>query len=136
MADDVRIASLDELERIAVAGTTWHPVRRPLGISAFGMNAYSAARAGELVIEPHDELGEGSGHHEEVYLVVRGAATFTVGERTVEAPAGTFVFVPDPALERTAVAASDDTWVVVVGGRPGAAGPPSPYEFYFSAAAA
>src|SRR5258708_5060252 len=33
---------LDGLDAIPVAGVVWHPVRRRLGIRAFGINAYSA----------------------------------------------------------------------------------------------
>ena len=32
----------------------------------FGINAYTGDNAGDEVIEPHDELGEGSGKHEEL----------------------------------------------------------------------
>ena len=128
-----RVVHLDDLERIDVAGVHWRPIRRPLGISAFGINAYSAD-AGEQLIEEHDETG-GPGH-EEVYLVVRGRATFTIAGDEVDAPAGTLVFLEDPAERRGATAAEDGTLAVAIGGRPGAAGPVSPWEFFFAAAPA
>ena len=129
-----RVAHLDELERIDVAGVHLRPVRRPLGISAFGMNAFTAD-AGELLIEEHDETGGGSGRHEEVYVVVRGHATFTVDGETIDAPAGTLVFVPEPGSRRAAVATADGTAAFVVGGQQGAAGPVSAWEWYFAAGA-
>ena len=131
-----RVIHLDELERIDVAGVHWHPVRRPLGVSAFGINAYSAG-AGEHLIEEHDETGGGgAGGHEELYLVIRGRATFTVAGEQIDAPAGTLVFLSDPSERRGAVAAEDGTIAVAIGGPPGAAGPVSPWEFSFAAAPA
>ncbi|MDQ6820706.1 MAG: hypothetical protein M3076_10305 [Actinomycetota bacterium] len=47
---------LDELEAIPGPGTlTWRPVRRTLGVRAFGCNAYTAASTGDDVVEPHSE---------------------------------------------------------------------------------
>ena len=64
-----RVAHLDHLERIrATDEGLWLPIRRALGITAFGINAYRAERAGEPVIERHDETGTGAGGHEELYL--------------------------------------------------------------------
>jgi hypothetical protein len=129
-----KVVHLDELERIDVAGVHWRPIRRALGVSAFGINAYSAD-AGEHLIEDHDEAGAGgAGGHEEIYLVVRGRATFTVAGEPVDAPAGTLVFLDEPAERRGAVAVEDGTLAVAIGGPPGAAGAPSPWEFYFAGA--
>lgn len=130
----IRTVTLDELERIHVAGVNWRPIRRALGITAFGINGFSAD-AGQQLVEPHDETGGGSGHHEELYLVLRGRATFTVDGEEIEATAGALVFVSDPASSRAAVATDDGTFVVVVGGAPGSISP-SPWEHYFAASAA
>ena len=127
-----RVARLDELDRISVAGVTWHPVRRRLGTRAFGVNAYSA-NAGALLIEPHDETGPGAGGHEELYVVIAGRARFTVSGEEVDAPAGTFVFVADRTAKREAVALEDGTTALVVGGPPEQEVPVSPWEFYFAA---
>jgi tetratricopeptide (TPR) repeat protein len=130
-----RVTHLDQLDRVDVAGVHLRPVRRPLGISAFGINGFTAD-AGEQLIEDHDEAGSGgSGHHEELYLVVGGHATFTVAGQEIDAPAGTLVFVAEPGDRRSAVAVADGTQVLVIGGPPGAAGPISPWEWYFGAAA-
>jgi hypothetical protein len=108
----------------------WRPVRHTLGVSAFGVNAWSVARAGDRVIERHDELPSDSdaAGHEELYLVARGHATFRVGDDEVDAPAGTLLFIRDPATVREAVARTDDTVVVAVGAAPGEAFSPSPWE--------
>jgi tetratricopeptide (TPR) repeat protein len=127
-----RVTRLDELDRIPVAGVTWHPVRRRLRTRAFGINAYSAD-AGEQLIEPHDETGVGAGAHEELYVVITGRATFTVAGEEVDAPMVTFVFVPDLTAKREAVAVEDGTTALVVGGPPGNDVPVSPWEFYFAA---
>jgi tetratricopeptide (TPR) repeat protein len=109
-----------------------HPVRLHFGINSFGINAYSAP-AGERVIEEHDELGHGAGRHEELYFVAAGHATFELGGEEVDAPAGTLVFVRDPAVRRGAMASEGDTTVLVVGGIPGRAFEPSPWEAWLAA---
>jgi tetratricopeptide (TPR) repeat protein len=125
-------ARLDELERFQGSFVTI-PVRIPLGISAFGVNAYAAAEAGGQVIEDHDELGAGAGRHEELYVVVAGHARFTVAGEEVDAPTGALVFVRDPAARRSAVAVEADTTVLVVGGMAGQAFEPSPWEAWLEA---
>ncbi len=100
---------------------------------AFGVNAYTAATAGDQVIEHHNESGAGAGHHEELYLVLAGHAEFTVAGETIDAPTGTLVFVPDVAAERGAVARADETTVLVIGGPADAPIPTSPFEYWFAA---
>ena len=94
----------------------WIPVRDHLGIGAFGINAYTAAKAGETVIGEHVEMVSG---HEELYVVVEGHATFTVDGDEIDAPLGTLVRV-DPETRRKAVAKEDRTTVLVTGAAPGA----------------
>lgn len=121
---------VDELDAVPVAGVVWRPVRRRLGIRAFGMNAYTAEGAGRQIVEEHDERTLG---HEEVYVVVRGRATFTIGGEPLDAPAGTIVFIRDPELRRVAVAETEDALVLAVGNAPGRAYEPSPWEAWFAA---
>ena len=86
---------------------------------------------GDDVVEPHDEdpdLG-----HEELYFVARGRATFTLDGETYDAPAGTYVFVPDTATHRHAVAAEAGTTVLSFGGPPTFT--PSAWEWMFRAVA-
>jgi mannose-6-phosphate isomerase-like protein (cupin superfamily) len=123
---------LDDLEHIRVGGLTWRPVRRVLGATAFGVNAWTADAAGDEVIESHTEGTPSSPGHEELYLVAAGRATFSVGEEEIDAPTGTLVLV-EVGTPRSAVAAEPGTTVVVIGGEPGAAGPRSAWEHYYAA---
>jgi quercetin dioxygenase-like cupin family protein len=125
------IRRIEELDAIPVpeAGITWRPVRRTFGITAFGMNAYTA-NEGEHVVEEHSESQLG---HEEVYTVIAGRARFTLGEDEVEAGPGTLVYVRDPDTKREAVALEDGTTVLAVGGKPGEAYTPSAWEWVFAA---
>lgn len=59
-------------------------MRHRLGIGAFGINAWTAQEAGQEIIGEHDELGPRAGNHEELYIVISGAATFTVDGETRE----------------------------------------------------
>ena len=129
----MKVTRIAEIEPIVVAGELrWHPLRRTLGIEAFGINAYTA-NAGQLVVEEHDETGAGAGHHEEVYVVIAGHATFTVDGRDVDAPAGMCVFLDDPKERRGARATQDGTTVLAVGGTRGEAFRVSPWEYAFGA---
>ncbi|MDQ3671508.1 MAG: hypothetical protein M3364_03590 [Actinomycetota bacterium] len=123
---------LEELEPIPVVGGTllWRPLRRTLDIGAFGINAYTAPNPGEDVVEEHTEKTYG---HEEVYVVLSGRATFTLDEETLDAPAGTVVFIRDPAVKRHARAEEPDTSVLAVGGPRDAAYEPSAWEHAFAA---
>ncbi len=114
----MKILRLDDIEGVPVFGTLiWKPVRRTLGVTAFGINAYTAANAGDEVVEDHDETPLG---HEEIYAVVAGHATFTVDGEEVDAPAGTLVFLDDPKQQRAARAVEAGTTVLAIGGMPGA----------------
>ncbi len=128
---------IDDIDPIAVVGgeLQWRPIRRTLGIEAFGINAYTAD-AGEVVVEEHDETGPGAGHHEELYVVVTGRAEFTVDGESFDAEAGTLVFLDDPKERRAARAAEDATTVLAIGGTRGEPFRVSPWEFTFAAAPA
>jgi mannose-6-phosphate isomerase-like protein (cupin superfamily) len=129
------VAQLEQLDRIPVGrhGLLWRPVRCRLGIEAFGVNAYTADEAGQEVVEHHDETGTGAGKHEELYVVVRGHARFTLDGEEIDAPTGTFVFVRDRAVKRGAHAQEAGTTVLAFGGKPGEAFQVSPWEYYFAA---
>jgi tetratricopeptide (TPR) repeat protein len=121
-------AHVSELALRLGRGPSWAMVRTHFEIQAFGVNAYVADEPGIEIIEEHDELGERAGRHEELYFVSSGRATFTVNGDAIDAPAGTFVFVRDPAAKRKAVAEEAGTTIVIAGGKPGEAFTPSPWE--------
>jgi hypothetical protein len=127
------VVHIDALERARLdeAGW-WRPVRRALGLTSIGANAYTADLAGAPLIEAHDELSPGAGGHEELYVVLTGAAVFTIADETIDAPTGTLLRV-DVGVRRAAVASAPATTVLVVGGRPDAAMPPSPFEYWYAA---
>ena len=127
---------VDDLDAIPVAGVVWHPLRRRLGIRAFGTNVYTSEGVGKHIVEDHDELGSGAGGHEEMYVVLRGRARFTIDGEDVDAPAGTIVFIRDPAVKRVAFEQEEGTVVLAVGGEPGRAYEVSPWEHIFAAVAA
>ena len=92
--------NLGDLERIPLDdGMSWLSIRRTLGVTGFSVNGYVAEKAGDTVIETHDETGSGSGGHEELYLVAQGRAAFTVGGDEMELGPGEMVFV-DPETTR------------------------------------
>lgn len=95
-------------------------IRRHFGIGGFGVRANRAVGDGHIIGE-HNEVGIGLSGQEELYLVVSGAATFNVDGERVEAPAGTLVFVRNPAAKRSAVAKEEGTTVLAIGGTPGEA---------------
>ncbi len=129
MTAGYEVAHVDELETLPVneGEFMWRPIRRRFGIGAFGTNAYTGD-AGRRVVEEHSEQDG----HEEMYVVLRGRATFTLGEDEVDAPAGTIVFVR-PGTKRGAIAREDGTAVLAVGAKPGVVFEPSPWEETFAA---
>lgn len=119
--------TLDEVERVnwRRTGISWHPVRRVLGADIVGMSGFTAARPGQLVIEPHTEVEDGRGQ-QEVYVVMRGRARFVIDGAELDAPAGTLVRV-DPQARREAIAIDPDTAVLALGGE--STFEPSPSEW-------
>jgi hypothetical protein len=130
------VVSLDDIEAVPVENPgfslLWLPVRDALGIRAFGTNAYVAAEAGQHVVEPHREGDDPERDHQELYFVARGSARFTIDDADHEAPAGTYVFIPDPRSHRRAVALEAGTTVLSFGGPP--TFEPSAWEWNFRAA--
>jgi quercetin dioxygenase-like cupin family protein len=122
---------VDDLDRIELAeGFVWRPIRRRFDIRAFGVNAYSPTEAGSQIVEEHTEQQLG---HEEIYLVLRGRARFTLDGDEYELGPGQLVFVRDPAVRRGAVGLTDDTIVLALGGKPGAPHETSAWEAMFAA---
>jgi quercetin dioxygenase-like cupin family protein len=125
MSERYRVTSIDELGGPAVPGQArWHTIRSTLGVTAFGINAWTAAEDGQQIIGEHDETGLG---HEEVYVVLSGDAEFTLDGESFDAPAGSLVHVPDPTVKRAATGKRGTT-IMVVGAKPGEAFTPSSWE--------
>jgi hypothetical protein len=110
------VAHLDEIEEFADAGCRYRPIRHHLGITAFGVTAWTARAAGDLVINEHDE--DDPTADQELFLVLRGHAEFELDGRLVDAPAGTLVFAP-PRTKRKASAKEEGTIILALEGTPG-----------------
>ena len=132
MRDEARgatyaVAHIDDMpfEEGSSPGTVWKPVRRIFSIGSFGTALARATKAGDMLTHDHDEI---EARHEELFLIVTGHATYRVDGEEIDAPAGTFLYVPDPATVRGAVALEAGTVMFVVGGEPGAAITPSDWD--------
>jgi uncharacterized cupin superfamily protein len=90
----------------------WYPLQHHFGLAGFGINAFGGEAGIQLVAE-HDERESAQ---EEVYVVVRGTARFTLNGAEHEAPAVSVVAVPDPSVTRAAVATEAGTVVLAIGG--------------------
>jgi hypothetical protein len=110
------VVSLGERLAEAEEDRGYVQLRKDLDVGAFGVNAIFQRKAGEDVIREHHEAGPGGDMHEELFVVVQGSATFTVNGDELDAPQATAIFVRDPEVMRGAVATSDDTIVLAVGG--------------------
>ena len=126
MSERYAVTTLDALATQPVPGQArWHTIRRTLGISAFGINAWTATEDGGQIIGEHEEASGLA--HKELYVVLTGHATFTADGEEIDAPAGTLVHVADPSVKRAAVGAAGTT-VLVVGAKPGEPFTPSAWE--------
>jgi hypothetical protein len=95
----------------------WLPLRGALGTRIAGVGGFVADRAGQQVVEDHVESSDGRAH-EELYLVLRGRARFTLDGAGLDAPAGTLLLIDDAGVRRSAVAEEAGTVVIVFGGPP------------------
>ena len=118
------VAHLEEIEELTDGREPYRAVRHHLGISAFGVTAWTGHAEGDRILNEHDEK-DGDDEDigaEELYVVLAGRARFELDDERVDAPTGTFVFVP-PGTKRTAFAEEPETTIVAVGATPG-----KPYE--------
>jgi quercetin dioxygenase-like cupin family protein len=124
------ILSIDDLDTYTTAAGSQRlrPLRRRLGFRPFGLNVWTAEVAGDHVIERHREQGG----DEELYVVLRGTARFTLGEDAFDAPAGTLVHAP-PGILREATGVEAGTTVLAMGAKEGEAFTPSAWEDFFVA---
>ena len=108
------VARIDEIDELHDERLPYRPVRHHLGITGFGVTAWTGREAGDRIINEHDEAGS----DEELYLVQEGHAVFELDGERVDAPAGTLVFAR-PAATRTAFAVEAGTTIVAFGATPG-----------------
>ena len=102
------IASLDELGD----GYGFRKIRKPLGVTAFGVNA--------LVFPPgFDGPAHYHDHQDELYFVHRGTATFLIGEEEHEVGEGGLVHIESTTARAVSNRTSDDLILLVVGGKDG-----------------
>ena len=110
------VVHLDELDRFPVddEGLLWRPVRRRLGITAFGTNAYTAEKgtsASSRSTTSRTATRSSTSSRS-------GRATFVLGDEEIDAPAGTFIHA-EPGTKRGAVATEPNTTVLAIGAKPG-----------------
>jgi len=119
------VARIEEIDELSDGRCPFRPVRKHFGIMSFGVNTWTGKKAGDRIINEHDEADE----DDELYLVQQGRATFELEGERVDAPAGTMVFAR-PGVRRTAFAEEPGTTIVAIGGRPGEAYEPSGFEVW------
>ena len=122
------VAQIDDIDEITDGRSPYRPVRFHFGITAFGVNAFTAHEVGDRLINEHDESQEHD-LQEELYLVQRGRATFELDGERLDAPAGTLVYAR-PDVKRTAFAEEPGTTIVALGGVPGKAYEPKGGELW------
>jgi quercetin dioxygenase-like cupin family protein len=121
---DFAAISLGDVERYpSMSGApVLMPLRRLLEVRAFGINCWTAP-VGERVIERHSEP-DGD---EEIYIVLRGRARFTIARETFDAGSTTLVHVQPDTL-RQALALEPETLVLAIGAKPGEAFQPKSWD--------
>jgi quercetin dioxygenase-like cupin family protein len=118
VSEGYTILSLDEIEPVPYhsrQGQKLLTIERLLGYRAAGINGWIGDPGEGLVPEHEEDSG-----NEELYVVVRGRARFTVDGHEIEAPAGTLLHVL-PGERRVAVSEEPGTIVVAIGGTIGEA---------------
>jgi tetratricopeptide (TPR) repeat protein len=125
--DGYAVAHVDEIGEVDDGRAPMRAVRHHFGITSFGVNAWTAREPGDRIINEHDESEPDS--QEELYLVLRGRASFEIDGEQVDAPAGTFVFVR-PGVKRAASGEEPGTTIIAVGGVPGKPYEPGGWELF------
>ena len=91
------VATLDEIDEMDDGRCPMRPVRAHIGITSFGINALTAKRAGDRLINEHDEADDGAGG---ALPRADRARAVRAGRRALDAPAGTLVFAPPECAGR------------------------------------
>jgi hypothetical protein len=69
------VTSIDDFQEFSYREARLRPVRHHFGITAFGVNAWTAEAPGELLVPEH---AQDEDEDEELYLVLRGRAVFEI----------------------------------------------------------
>jgi len=128
-----KVVQIDDIPEQNDGQVPMRSVRHHLGITGFGVNAWSARNVGDRMIPEHREAEDAddeANEAEELYLVVQGRAVFELDGERHDAPAGTLVFVR-PRVNRTAFAEEPETVIVAVGGTPGKPYNPVGWELWY-----
>jgi mannose-6-phosphate isomerase-like protein (cupin superfamily) len=102
------ISTLDELGE----GYGFRKIRKPLGVTAFGVNALVFPPAYEGPAHYHD-------HQDELYFVHRGTAVFTIDGAEHEVAEGGLVHVESTTPRQVSNRGETDLVLVIVGGKGG-----------------
>jgi quercetin dioxygenase-like cupin family protein len=117
LAEGFTIKRREDLESMEGSGNcTWHLVRRPLDLKAFGINMVEIDSGGR--IPEHNEAESGQ---VEVFAILDGQGKFRLNGEDHDAPAGTFVRM-DPSVTRTIVNDSDAPLTALLIGVPADSG--------------
>ena len=122
--DDINVKAIEDIAPYtgphAIPGIRFRPAREALGVSGFGLSVIEI-EPGSTGYPAHDHADDG---HEEVYVVLRGAAVLVTaaGERIVRE--GELVAVPG-RITRRFVTRDQGVTLLAVGGTPGAPYTPS-----------
>ena len=103
-----KVATLDELGE----GYGFRKVRKPLGVTAFGVNALVLPPGWEGFFHYHDE-------QDELYFVHSGTGRFEAEDETYEVTAGGFVHVESTTPRRWSNPSDSEELVLVVIGAKG-----------------
>jgi uncharacterized cupin superfamily protein len=111
--DGWSVASLDDLGE----GPGFRKIRRPLGVTAFGVNAIVLPPSYATGAHYHDE-------QEELYFVHTGEVEFEFGDGSTErlGPGGLARVAPSTTRKVRNLSDTDDAVYVVVGGKDGYVG--------------
>jgi mannose-6-phosphate isomerase-like protein (cupin superfamily) len=103
-----QVSSLDQLGE----GYGFRKIRRPLGVTAFGVNA--------LVFPPgFDGPAHYHDRQDELYVVHRGTATFELGGEEHTVGEGGLVHVESTTPRKVSNRGDDDLIIFIVGGKDG-----------------
>ena len=114
---DITVMHIEEFESAHTPGVPDGVFRfagKSLGVRAWGMNALTLPPGWDRYPE-HDHGDDG---HEEVYVILRGAATLHVGPHRFELTQGTFTRV-GPGERRKIVPGPEGVVFIALGGTPG-----------------